>query len=158
MQFNPVVNKVAMLILMQPDLDKAIAFYQELGIPLKFRMKDTWAEFELDGIKIGLCQTHHEAQDNRTGIVLQVEDLPNLYEHMKGKIAFLSEPVSAAHGIMTSIKDPGGNILDIYQPTPERLKEALDKAAREAEQTAQADQCCKPQGCCKNDDQKVGCC
>lgn len=158
MQVQPAINKVAMLILMQPDLDKAIAFYQELGIQLKFRMKDTWAEFELEGIKIGLCQTPHPAQDNRTGIVLQVANLQHVYTDLKEKVTFLSEPVSAAHGVMTSIKDPGGNILDLYQPTPERLKEALEKAAQEAEKTAEADQCCKPQNCCKNDAPKTSCC
>ena len=39
------IDKIAMIILMQRDLDAAVAFYHDLGLQLKFRMKDRWAEF-----------------------------------------------------------------------------------------------------------------
>jgi len=41
------------------------------------------------------------------------------------------------------IKDPGNNILDLYQPTPEKVKAAVQKAAHDAE---------KKEGCCGGHD------
>lgn len=156
---QPTINKVAMLILMEHDLDAAIDFYSRLGIPLKFRMKETWAEFELQGIKLGLCQSNYGPQDNRTGIVLQVENLRDFYTAHKETIPFLTQPVEAAHGIMTSIKDPSGNIIDLYQATPEKLQEVIARNKEQADLAAQADACCKPapEKCCKNEAPKTSC-
>lgn len=145
-----------MIILMEHDLDAAVAFYTNLGLNLKFRMKDTWAEFELKGMKIGLCQSGlQEPQPNRTGIVFEVADLNALYEKQKETITFISKPIEAAHGIMTSIQDPGGNIIDVYQPTPEKLKATL----AQQQGCNPDDACCKPQpeACCK-ETQTTGCC
>lgn len=139
MNQKPGITSLAMVILMQPDLEAAINFYKNLGLSFKFKMKDTWAEFELNGIKIGLCPHQGKAEDNRSGLVLQVNDLPAFYERYHVMIPFLTKPIEAAHGIMTSIKDPGGNIIDLYQPTPEKLKEMLAQ-----------------QGCCSAE--KVACC
>lgn len=154
---QPAITNLSMLILMQPDLDAAVAFYNQLGLPIKFRMKNTWAEFELNGIKIGLCQSNSPAQDNRTGIVLAVNDLGLLHETLKNSITFLTNPIEAAHGIMTSIKDPGGNIIDLYQPTPERIKDIL---AQQQAQASENDACCKPQPtqCCKTEEKSAACC
>lgn len=125
MNQKPSISSLAMVILMQSDLEAAISFYKQLGLQLKFAMKDTWAEFELNGIKIGLCPHQGPAEDNRSGIVLQVNDLTAFHQQMQGQITFLTQPIEAGHGIMTSIKDPGGNIIDLYQPTPEKLKDML---------------------------------
>lgn len=153
---QPTITKLAMVILMEPDLDQAVSFYNQLGLPIKFRMKETWAEFELAGIKIGLCQSNTPAQENRTGIVLQVTDLTKLHENLKDSIRFLSTPIEAAHGIMTSIQDPGGNIIDLYQPTPEKIQDLIAKNAQKEE----ADACCKPQpvSCCKQTAKAESCC
>ena len=74
----------------------------------------------------------------------------------------MDKPTEAAHGIMASIQDPSGNILDLYQPTPEKIKELAEKLKMEmhvavamwAENAAiqEADSCCKSEanqrGCC----------
>lgn len=148
------INKISMIILMQHDLDAAVAFYHDLGLQLKFRVKNQWAEFELSGIKIGLCPTQEEPTQRRTGIVLQINNLETAYEQTKEQINFLSAPITAAHGIMTSIQDPGGNIIDLYQPTPEKLQSILSQN----ESTG----CCKQniketESCCKQT-MKKSCC
>ncbi len=148
------INKIAMIILMQRDLDAAIAFYHDLGFSLKFRMKDRWAEFELNGIKIGLCPAQDLPEQNRTGIVLQIENLEKAYEQTKDRINFLSAPITASHGIMTSIQDPSGNIIDLYQPTPEKLHDIMSKVDQSdgcCKQEVTAESCCKqvnPNSCC----------
>lgn len=119
--------KIGMLILVQPDLQKAVDFYEKLGLKKTFHLPDKWAEFDLGCVKIGLCPTD-QAQDNvRTGIILEImEDLFGLYNRLKADgVQFLNEPITAPHGIMVAFKDVGGNVLDLYQPTPEIYKEFI---------------------------------
>ncbi|MBP7854799.1 VOC family protein [Candidatus Babeliales bacterium] len=127
MEHGPI--KLGMIILMQTDLKKAVEFYKKLGMVQKFYLEDKWAEFDLGCIKLGLCPTEH-AQDNiRTGIVFEIfQDLIAWHKELKEQgVDFVNEPVVAAHGVMVGVKDPGGNVFDLYQPTPEKLKEFIDK-------------------------------
>ncbi len=135
------VKKIDMVILMQHDLAAAVEFYKNLGLHLKFHMQNKWAEFDLDGVKVGLCPTSDKI-DRRTGIVLQVENLREVYDALKDTVSFLNEPFEAVHGVMVSFKDPGGNILDLYQPTPEKVDELVKKTVEKG--------CGKKGGCgCK---------
>jgi predicted enzyme related to lactoylglutathione lyase len=131
--------KLNMVILMHNDLTKAIAFYKELGLHLNFHVSNKWAEFDINGVKVGLAQTAHELPERRTGIVFEVDDLNKYYQEKKDEIPFLSEPNEAIHGFIVSFKDPGNNILDLYQPTPEKVKAAVHKAAQEAKEK----KCCE---------------
>jgi hypothetical protein len=127
-----VIKGVNMLILMQPNLETAVSFYSELGLEKRFHLQDKWAEFDINGISLGLCPINVEdLPDRRTGIVLEVDDVRALYDKMKDADRFLGEPVEAPHGIMISMKDPGGNIIDLYQSTPDKLRELLKNQAAE---------------------------
>jgi catechol 2,3-dioxygenase-like lactoylglutathione lyase family enzyme len=117
--------RISMFILMQYNLEQAIDFYTKLGFKLGFQLKDQWAEFDADGIKIGLAQTPTELPERRTGIILEVDDLNNFCDEMDAKGIACSERIERLHGIMSSIKDPGNNILEVYQATPEKVQEAL---------------------------------
>lgn len=137
------VNKVSMIILMEHDLAAGVEFYKKLGFKLKFHLKDKWAEFELGDIKLGLCPTSEEPLPRRSGIVLEVADVKKLHAENKDWINFISEIHEAVHGIMVSMQDPGGNVLDLYQPTPERVQELIKKTAHE-----DAESCGVKEGCC----------
>jgi predicted enzyme related to lactoylglutathione lyase len=122
--------KLGMIIFMQPDLAKGVEFYQKLGFKLNFHLPNRWAEFDLGCVKIGLCPTE-QAQDNiRTGVVFEVmEDLTALHAKLKEEgVVFVNEPVIAPHGVMVGVKDSGGNVFDLYQPTPEKMKEFVEKS------------------------------
>lgn len=137
------VKGVNMLILMQPDLEAAVSFYSELGLEKRFHLQDKWAEFDVAGISLGLCpiQVDEEIPDRRTGIVLEVDDLNALVTKMNAENRFLGDPVEAPHGVMISMRDPGGNIVDLYQPTPEKLREFMKKNAQGQENACSAS-CC----------------
>jgi predicted enzyme related to lactoylglutathione lyase len=140
------IKKVGMLILMEMDIAKAVEFYEKLGLKLVFHLKEKWAELRLGDIKFGLCPAS-TTQDGHTGIVLEVEDMDATYNHLKNQgIEFINEPVEAAHGIMVSVKDPSGNILDLYQPTPEKIAQLIQESSQSVEQ-----QCCRDsqERCCK---------
>lgn len=143
---SAIAKKVSMIIFMERDLAAAVEFYKKLGFKLKFHIKDKWAEFELDGIKFGLCPTSEEEGLIRTGIVLEVDDVKSIFQSNKDWIEFFGEPHEAVHGIMVSFKDPSGNVIDLYQPTPEKVKEILKKAAQEQ---GEDDDCCGKGGCCE---------
>ncbi len=148
------IQKVHMLILMQPDIAKAIAFYQKLGLKLVFHIKEKWAEMQLGDIKIGLCPTATVPEWHRTGIVLQVNDIKKTYEALKDEVEFIAEPKEATHGIMVSFKDPAGNLLDLYQPTPEKVtqlvKEAVEQNPEKKPKNGSNNCAKKGSACCKN--------
>ena len=126
--------KVGMLILMENDLEKAIEFYQKLGFPLVFHLKEKWAELGIGDIKLGLAPTDQQLPDRHTGIILEIDDVKKAYDELSQKgVTFIREPHEAVHGIMTSIKDPGGNIMDLYQPTPEKVHEVIEGLKKEGQ-------------------------
>lgn len=138
------IQKVHMLILLQNNLPAAVKFYQDLGLSLKFQLKDQWAEMMLGDVKIGLSPVNQELPDRRPGIVLYVDDLRAFYQKYKDTVTFMSEPVEKVHGIMVSIKDPGNNILDLYQPTPDKVQELVKKVKEQG-------------GCCQGQSDKCIC-
>lgn len=125
---------VSMLSLTQHDLKAAVDFYKKLGLPMTFNVEQKWAEFDLQGIRLFLYFIEEELPERYTGIALQVDDLKSFYTEMKEKgIEFVSEPSEVDYAIVASIKDPGNNIIGVVQPTPERIKEMLDKKNQQAE-------------------------
>jgi predicted enzyme related to lactoylglutathione lyase len=142
--------KVGMLITIQHDLEKSFEFYKTLGLTPKFHMEKRWAEFELGGTKLGLCPTEEELPERHTGIVLEVEDIQAVCKDLSAKgITFVNEPKEAPHGIMASIKDPGNNIIDLYQPTPEKVNDLVKEANKEHGCCGGSD-ACKSDGCDKS--------
>lgn len=137
------VTGLYMLILMEPTLEEALAFYQKIGFKQIFHLKDRWAELGAGNVRLGLCPTSQPPVDVRTGIVLEVNDIRGFYETNKEQVTFLQEPTEAVHGIMVSMKDPGGNIIDLYQPTPEKVVDLVKKSANSS-----ADN----NGCCAGED------
>jgi len=129
----PIIKKVHMFIMMAQDslFEDAVSFYKEIGLQPKFHLKDKWAEFQVGNMLIGVCPASQELPDRRTGIVMEVEDLKTIYDKQKDSITFLSEPVEAIHGIMASVKDPSGNIFDLYQPTPDKVRDLAQKIKEE---------------------------
>jgi predicted enzyme related to lactoylglutathione lyase len=130
MQNNTI--RVGMLILLENDLEKAVEFYKKMGLPVSFHLEGKWAELAIDTIKLGLCPTDQELPDRHTGVILEVDDIHHTYTAFKDLgIEFIREPFEAIHGIMASMKDPGGNIIDLYQPTPDKVREMVEKIKQE---------------------------
>lgn len=151
------IKRLAMAIMFEPDLEAAVEFYKKLGLKPAFHLKGRWAELMAGTVQIGLCPTDAQLPDRRTGLVFEVDNVQGLYNVFKDEITFVNEPTEALHGIMASIKDPGGNIIDLYQPTPEKVQANA--------QNADAASCCKGESaddaCCKEQEEpasKKGCC
>jgi len=153
------ITKVGMIILLEHDVDAAVEFYKKLGLKQIFHIKESWAEFALGDVKIGLCPTKQEPHERITGIVFEVEDIRAFYEAHKNEIPFKSEPVEKVHGIMASIQDPGGNIIDLYEPTPQKVQNLVKEVVKKDAEKPQADEpkseqkACNPDTCCKKQSQ-----
>lgn len=139
--------QLAMVILMVNDVEKAVTFYETLGAQKRCLFPKSWAELSLEGITIALCHTEQEQGQRRTGLVFAVQDLMAFHAEHKATIHFLEEPITKLHGIMGSLQDPSGNIIELYQATPDKVREFME-AQKEAG-------CCKEksadEGCCKDD-------
>jgi len=153
------VKKVAMVIVMENDLEAAVEFYKKLGLKLIFHLKERWAEFKVGDLQIGLCPTSEKIEYNRTGIVFEVADLAAFYEAQKDGLLFLDKPVEATHGIMVSLQDPSGNIIDLYQPTPQKVKDLAQKMSdQDSCCNGRADEATQRESCCKSEGANQGCC
>lgn len=130
--------RLAMVILMVNDIEKAAAFYEVLGGQKRCLFPKSWAELNLNGITIALCHTEQEQGQRRTGLVFALDDLMAFYAQYKATLLFLEEPTTKLHGIMVSVQDPSGNILELYQPTPEKVREFMAQ---------NRDACCAGAGC-----------
>jgi predicted enzyme related to lactoylglutathione lyase len=143
--------KVHMIVLVEPDLGKAVEFFNKIGCDLKFHLEGKWAEFAFGDVKIGLWPMEMEAVERHTGIVFEIPDMNEAVKSMKeAGVEFVKEPVEAVHGIMGSFKSPGGNVFDLYQPTPDKVKDFIQQMREQgATETAEA---CIESSCCGCDD------
>ncbi len=147
--------QLAMVILMVNDVEKAVTFYETLGAQKKCLFPKSWAELSLEGITIALCHTDQEQGQRRTGLVFAVKDLIAFHAEHKATINFIEEPITKLHGIMSSLQDPSGNIIELYQATPDKVREFMEKQKDAG--------CCKgekspEEGCRKDDDKSGGAC
>jgi predicted enzyme related to lactoylglutathione lyase len=131
MSQGPSIRSLYMVVLMQENLEAALAFYQTLGLRKIFYIPEKWAELEIQGVRIGLCPTAKVEKGNHTGIVFEVHDMQTVHDQLLAQGAeFATAPVTATHGIMASCFDPSGNKIDLYQPTHHKVKEVLDEAQK----------------------------
>ena len=153
---TPTVKKLSMAILVANPFEETVAFYKKIGLEVVFHLKDKWAEVAVGPTRLGICPTSVPAEDRRTGLVLEVDDVRACHEQwQQAGVQFAHEVQESVHGIMASIKDPAGNIIDIYQPTPEKVRELAEKVAKQSckKDGGQAGACGNEAGrCCKGPD------
>lgn len=141
------LSRLAMVILMETDIEKSVAFYEAMGARKKCLFPKSWAELTLGELTIALCHTESDQGQRRTGLVFAVDDLMAFYAAHKDTAQFLEEPVTKLHGVMVSVQDPGGNIIELYQATPEKVREFMEKnkdsGCCKQTETESADTCCR---------------
>ncbi len=122
------MHRIDYVVLFVGDLDASIRFYREvLGLPFGERM-ETYAEFRLTNLKLGLLD-RREVPDllGRVGrggggseIVLLVEDVDGEAERLRGLGAtVLAEPRDRPWGHRTlHLADPDGHVVELAQEIP----------------------------------------
>lgn len=102
------------------DMDGSIGFYRDvLGLNLRTRMGEDWAEFDVAGTTVALHGTregHAPPQEGAT-IVFEVDDLESTMNALRGKdVSFEGEVNDVpGYGRFVSFRDPDGNLLQIFE-------------------------------------------
>jgi predicted enzyme related to lactoylglutathione lyase len=101
------------------DMDRAVSFYRDaLGLEVRMRHEDRWAELDAGSIRIGL----HGAVDGRptspggTAVFL-VEDLDASTAALRGRGVVFDEHLGEVPGYAryASFADPDGNAMQLIE-------------------------------------------
>jgi predicted enzyme related to lactoylglutathione lyase len=98
--------------------DELHAFYQSaLGLQLRFRDQDRWFQYGVGGSNVALA-CREEAAPASAGLVMvfEVDDL----QAARAQVAaaggeILGERDMGAHGRVLSLRDPEGNVVQLFQ-------------------------------------------
>ena len=118
--------KAAQVYYYVSNMDAAIKFYTEvLGLPLRIRFGDHWAEVDAGPITIGLHPTEGGKKPKPGGgtVSFQISDLEAFVEEIKKKGASVGKIHSPERGKFTMISDPDGNQLHVVEFSENWVKE-----------------------------------
>lgn len=100
------------------NMDESVAFYRDaLGLKLKFQDGARWAQFDAGGSNFSLSSPE-EAASGAAGavVVLQATDLDALAARIEASGgALLDRRDMGAHGRTLTFRDPGGNIVQLFE-------------------------------------------
>ncbi len=101
------------------SMDAAVAFYRDvLGLDLRVRAGEDWAEFDVAGTTIALhgSREGHPPPQAGATVVFEVDDLDSSMRSLRAKgIDFEGEVREAPTGRFASLRDPDGNIIQLFQ-------------------------------------------
>ena len=102
------------------DIDAAIAFYRDvLGLDLRARYGDDWAEFDAGGTTIALHGSRGVTPPQAGAtVVFTVADLDAAMRSLGVRgVAFEGEVTEVPDGgRFASFRDPAGNLVQIFEP------------------------------------------
>ena len=102
------------------DMDASVGFSRDvLGLSLRTRMGEDWAEFDVGGTTVALHGTregHAPPQEGAT-VVFEVDDLEGTMTALRARdVAFEGEVNEGpGYGRFVSFRDPDGNMLQIFE-------------------------------------------
>lgn len=101
------------------DLDRAVAFYGEaLGLPLRMRHGNEWAEFEAGGIRLGLhgAGAGRAVRQGGTAVFL-VDDLDVAKVALEERGVTFEDHLGEVPGYAryASFSDPDGNAMQLIE-------------------------------------------
>ena len=135
--------RLAITMLLQKDLHKSVAFYQDIGMKLLIYSKGQWAEFDAGGgVKLALCPADEEAVGGHSGLLFQVEDMNQLLTRLNEAGIEAPELTRIPLGKLVTLIDPSGNKFDVFEPSNEPQK----GCCKEDQDLTQ--RCCSPSSCC----------
>ena len=102
------------------DVERAVAFYRDLlGLTLKFQDGTRWAQFDVGGAALALSNAEEGAVAPGAGAVvtLEVDDLDAVARGLAGHGVEVVREIRdmGPHGRTMAIRDPGGNVVQLYQ-------------------------------------------
>src|SRR5437764_506710 len=109
----------ANVTLMVNDFPAAVAFYTEkLGLELKTRAGNEWAELAAPGLSLALHPSHGMALQpgGSTSFGLQVADINAASTELKARgVTFTTDVIDTGHLLLANLIDPEGNQIYLMQ-------------------------------------------
>lgn len=106
------------------NLERAIEFYRDvLGLPLRVQ-GSFGAEFLTGEVRVAVHPAVHPESKalvgRHTGLTFHVDGLLHFCGdlHAKG-VTFIAEPSQEAYGIMAMVADPDGNVVALWEGSPQ---------------------------------------
>jgi catechol 2,3-dioxygenase-like lactoylglutathione lyase family enzyme len=99
------------------DLERAISFYSDV-LGLRLSSRDVVARFDIDGVLFELVPSRDKRKlrgDGNARLCLKVEHIGHAVEYLKIKGADVSEIQKVENGRLTSLEDPDGNEIFLWQ-------------------------------------------
>jgi predicted enzyme related to lactoylglutathione lyase len=99
------------------DMERAVAFYRDgLGLALRMRHEDTWAEFDAGAIRIGLHGNGNGDLARGGTVVFAVEDLDLAKAALEERgVAFGELGEVPGYARYASFADPDGNAMQLIE-------------------------------------------
>ena len=103
------------------DVAATARFYREgLGLQERFRDGDRWVQFGVGGVNVAVACPEEAAQGQQGAcVVFEVADLAAMCERVTqhgGTV--VAERDMGSHGRTVTVRDPGGNILQLLSRGP----------------------------------------
>jgi len=102
------------------DMERTVAFYRDLvGLTLRFQDGARWAQFDVGGATLAFSNTEEGAVAPGGGAVvtLEVDDLDATSRALgnHGTVIVRQIRDMGPHGRTMAIRDPEGNVIQLYQ-------------------------------------------
>jgi lactoylglutathione lyase len=111
----------SLLTIMVADMDRSVGFYTEtLGMPLRFRAGNDWAEVGSPGVKIGLHPTRPGAPQTQStsGVSLgfEIGNIETAMDELRARgVNFPAPIVEGGAERIAHFADPDGTALYLFQ-------------------------------------------
>ena len=117
------IEKVQNVFYRVADMNRAVSFYGDvLGLKLKFRDGDNWAEYDLGNVSLGLEIAQAPPAAGSAGgavVVLRGPDLDGVLAKVEQAGCFaIGEIEQRPYGRIARFVDPDGNELNYLEPKP----------------------------------------
>lgn len=112
------LKEVAHVLIFVSDFSKSVDFYHRtLGLKLKHREGDEWAEFVIGNMPVILQADAAKTREKTRGVVIafHVQDIDMVYEELKRKgVLFSQAPTLQQVGSKQAIfTDPDGHTMEL---------------------------------------------
>lgn len=129
---HPMRLQATMIYYYVSDMDKAIAFYNEvLGFPVKVRFENHWAEMDAGPVTIGLHPTGGTKPKKGGGTIsCNVKDIEKFVTQIKAKGAKVGKIQTPERGKFVMVSDPDGNEIHVVEFDPAWVRKKKYKTGK----------------------------
>ncbi len=108
--------KAGHVIVPAGDLDAVTAFYTErLGLSLRFRDGDRYAAVTDGSVTLGLAAPAEQPDPGRVVPSFEVYGIDELVTSWRADGLEVGDPFDGAHERRAVVRDPGGNLVVVYE-------------------------------------------